>query len=239
MEEDPHGGPQVGSPLARQDTHPRPQPFGMVRPIMGAAPRGGGHFVPTWCLTSGVARSVRYRPFCNLCSSCRGAGLPPRHAGCPAHHSVCGDRRPLWGGKHGPVASVAETRRNLALLTRTHARARAHTHTHTHETSCAHYSEETRPRRRRRRPPALPHLSLSTCSPFYPRPQPPRRTTPPPSRTSAGKRTEPNSKTTRTSWPQSSPTSTPNGLSRPHGVCFSISFFGWLWLETRSCVTLG
>jgi len=124
---------------------------------------------------------------------------------------------------------------------RARARARTHTHTHTHtqETSCAHYSEETRPRRRRRRPPALPHLSLSTCSPFYPRPQPPRRTTPPPSRTSAGKRTEPNSKTTRTSWPQSSPTSTPNGLSRPHGVCFSISFFGWLWLETRSCVTLG
>jgi hypothetical protein len=108
MEEDPHGGPQVGS-LARQDTHPRPQPFGMVRPIMGAAPRGGGHFVPTWCLTSWVARSVRYLPFCNLCSSCRGAGLPPRHAGCPAHHSVCGDRRPLWGGKHGAVASVAET----------------------------------------------------------------------------------------------------------------------------------
>jgi hypothetical protein len=132
MEEDPHGGPQVGSPLARQDTHPRPQPFGMVRPIMGAAPRGGGHFVPTWCLTSGVARSVRYRPFCNLCSSCRGAGLPPRHAGCPAHHSVCGDRRPLWGGEHGPVASVAETRRNLALLTRTRARAHTHTHTHTH-----------------------------------------------------------------------------------------------------------
>ena len=93
--------------LDRIPTHVRS--FGMVRPIMGAAPRGGGHFVPTWCLTSGVARSVRYRPFCNLCSSCRGAGLPPRHAGCPAHHSVCGDRRPLWGGKHGAVASVAET----------------------------------------------------------------------------------------------------------------------------------
>jgi len=131
-------------------------------------------------------------------------------------------------------------------VTRRLERSRAHTHTHiyartqhartharTHARVHAHPRHRVHIRLRRSVPLTRPppsHTSPSRSSPLLPSPPTPRRTTPPLSRTSAGKRTKPKSKTTRTSWPQPSRTSTPNGLSRRRGACFSISL-GDLALE--------